>query len=352
MSEIKATSRNSNLELYRIILMLLIIAHHYVDNSPLLEIIRENPSSKESIFLWLFGMWGETGINCFLMITGYFMCCQNITLRKFLKLFLEVLFYNVLIYCIFVLFGYQELSIKSLFHCIVPIRIINRGFISCFLVFYCFIPFLNILIKNMNKKEHILLVLLSLILYSMFGILPGFWVSMNYVSWFCVIYFIASYIRLYGLLDKVTHSQWGWGTLIVVVFSMLSVIGFIFLNNKFFHPHYLVQINAPMAIIVAVCSFMYFKDLKIRQSAFINALGASTFGVLVIHINSDTMINWLWKDALDNLSYYYSPYLLLHAIASVFLVYIVCTAIDYIRIILVEKPLFNYLDKKFFDKNY
>ena len=87
--------------------MLLIIAHHYVDNSPLLEIIRENPSSKESIFLWLFGMWGETGINCFLMITGYFMCCQNITLRKFLKLFLEVLFYNVLIYCIFVLFGYQ-----------------------------------------------------------------------------------------------------------------------------------------------------------------------------------------------------------------------------------------------------
>ena len=110
MSEIKAISRNSNLELYRIILMLLIIAHHYVDNSPLLEIIRENPSSKESIFLWLFGMWGETGINCFLMITGYFMCCQNITLRKFLKLFLEVLFYNVLIYCIFVLFGYRHFA--------------------------------------------------------------------------------------------------------------------------------------------------------------------------------------------------------------------------------------------------
>ena len=128
-----------------------------------MDIIRENPTSKESIFLWLFGMWGKTGINCFLMITGYFMCCQNITLRKFLKLFLEVLFYNVLIYCVFVLFGYEELSIKNIFHYIVPIRHIKDGFISCFLVFYCFIPFLNILIKNMNKKEHILLILLSLI---------------------------------------------------------------------------------------------------------------------------------------------------------------------------------------------
>ncbi|MDD5975732.1 MAG: acyltransferase [Bacteroidales bacterium] len=349
MTDKKVLSRNSNLELYRVILMLLIIAHHYVVNSPLMNVIVENPTSKESIFLWLFGMWGKTGINCFLMITGYFMCCQQITLRKFLKLFFEVLFYNIVIYCIFVLFGYQEVSLKNIFHVIVPIRYIRDGFISCFLVFYLFIPFLNILIKNMNKKEHALLILLCVVMYSMFGTLPGFGVSMNYVSWFCVVYFIASYIRLYGLLDKITHSQWGWVTLLFVVLSMLSAIGLIFIN-KF--PYHLVNINGPMAIIVAVSSFMYFKDLKIRQSAFINALGASTFGVLVIHGNSDTMRTWLWKDTLDNLSYYSSSFLILHAIVAVLAVYIVCTAIDYVRIKVIEKPLFNYLDKNLFSKNH
>ena len=46
--------RNSNLELFRIIVMLSIVAHHYVVNSGLLAIMAENPTSAKSIFLYLF----------------------------------------------------------------------------------------------------------------------------------------------------------------------------------------------------------------------------------------------------------------------------------------------------------
>ena len=42
--------RNSNLELYRIIVMLLIVAHHYVVNSGLMEIMEESPLSCRYIF--------------------------------------------------------------------------------------------------------------------------------------------------------------------------------------------------------------------------------------------------------------------------------------------------------------
>lgn len=66
--------RNSNLELYRIIVMLLIIAHHYVVNSGLTTVMYESPLAIKSIFLFLFGAWGKNGINCFLLITGYLMC--------------------------------------------------------------------------------------------------------------------------------------------------------------------------------------------------------------------------------------------------------------------------------------
>lgn len=64
----QAKVRNSNLELYRIIVMILIIAHHYVVNSGLTSIggpIALNPTSAKSLFLLLFGAWGKTGINCF-----------------------------------------------------------------------------------------------------------------------------------------------------------------------------------------------------------------------------------------------------------------------------------------------
>lgn len=54
--------RNSNLELYRIIVMLLIVAHHYVVNSGMMEEMAKDPLSSRSIFYYIFGMWGKIGI--------------------------------------------------------------------------------------------------------------------------------------------------------------------------------------------------------------------------------------------------------------------------------------------------
>ena len=62
-----SNSRQSNIELYRILVMLLIVAHHYVVNSGLLAVdgpIYSNPMSEKSLFLLLFGAFGKTGINC------------------------------------------------------------------------------------------------------------------------------------------------------------------------------------------------------------------------------------------------------------------------------------------------
>lgn len=83
-SQLCMIQRQSNIELFRIITMLLIVCHHYVVNSGLFPLIQSNPDSPQSVFLSLFGMWGKTGINCFVLISGYFMCQSKITLKKFL----------------------------------------------------------------------------------------------------------------------------------------------------------------------------------------------------------------------------------------------------------------------------
>ena len=152
--------RNSNLELYRIIVMLLIVAHHYVVNSGLMSVMKEEPLHIHSIFLYLFGMWGKTGINCFVMITGYFMYKSHISLRKFMKLLFEIYFYSLIITGTFLLTGYAHPSFSTVFYAWVPIQS---------------------------------------------------W-GVNYVSWFVVLYFIASYIRLYGFPIKISNRNWGWLT--------------------------------------------------------------------------------------------------------------------------------------------
>lgn len=99
--------------------------------------------------------------------------------------------------------------------------------------------------------------------------------------------------------------------------------------------------NHIMAVITALCSFMFFKDLKIGYNKLINMVGASTFGVLLIHANSDTMRQWLWQDLLDNAGQYGSSALYAHSILSVIAIFIICILIDKGRIWFVEKPLFN-----------
>lgn len=87
--------RDSGIELFRIIAMLLIVAHHYVVNSGLLDLVAKTQEmTMNSIFLLIYGAFGKIGINWFVMITGYFMCKQTLTVKKFLKLFLQVEFYK------------------------------------------------------------------------------------------------------------------------------------------------------------------------------------------------------------------------------------------------------------------
>lgn len=335
--------RTSNLELFRVLVMFLIVAHHYVVNSGLTAAdgpIYVNPISWRSLFLLLFGAWGKTGINCFIMITGYFMCKSEITMKKFAKLLSEIMFYRIVIYLVFLFTGYESFSLKLLVKALLPIGGIEQNFIDCFPVFYLCIPFLNILIQNLSEQQHMRLLALSVFIYVFFGTVPFLSVSMNYVSWFIVVYFIASYLRLYPKKLFDSSKFWGGITLLCVTVSAMSVIACAWLGTVVGHNmayFFVSDSNTFLAVATGVSSFLLFKNLKIRQSGFINTVAASTFGVLLIHANSDTMRRWLWKDVLKNVEVYDSEWLILHALISVLCVFIICTVVDIIRKRLFEK---------------
>lgn len=356
-SEVEQKERDSNIELFRIIVMLSIVAHHYVVNSGILSEMYEYPSCSKTYFLWLFGMWGKTGINCFVLITGWFMCKSKITVRKFLKLFFEILFYNVSINTVFYLFEYKEFYWGGLLRMLWPIWSVSDDFTSCYLLFFLFIPFLNILIQNINKRQHLFLLILTLGIYTGLGTVPFINVTMNYVTWFSVLYILASFIRIYPFKLYENTLFWECMTLGSVFLSMISVyllaryniVGeFLGWDIVLSPPYFFVSdSNKILAVIVALSSFMWFKNLRIKQSRVINTVAGSTFGVLLIHANSDTMRQWLWKDVLDCVGQYnYSFFHLVGtSFASVSVVFVACIIIDRLRIVLFEKPFFSWYDK-------
>lgn len=226
------------------------------------------------------------------------MCQSNISLKKFLKLYGEILFYRITIWLIFIAMGYESFtfSLLEVLKKILPFYSINTNFVGCFIAFWLCIPFLNILIHHMTEKQHIYLTMLLLFIYTVLSVLACTWVKANY--------------------NMLTPSY--------------------FLNDS----------NKILAVWLAFSAFMFFKNVKLPYSKVINAFGASTFGVLLIHANSNSMRKWLWKDGLDNVgAYSLGKLLLVHSIGSVLGIFLICSLIDMCRIRFVEKPLERIIDR-------
>lgn len=343
--------RSSNIELYRIITMLLIVAHHYVVNSGLMSELLQSPINASSEAMLLFGAWGKTGIDCFVFITGWFMCKSDWNVRKLLKLYLQVAFYALIIYGIFCLTGHETFRPLSTLWKIFPTKSVADDFISAFIIFYLFIPIVNILLKNLKKREHLYLVGLILVFFCLLPCIPKIRMTFNYVGWFICLYTIAAFFRFYEQDMRISHKQWGLMALVSTIAGCLSVLALSYLwktgHYRLYPYFFLADSNKILSVLIAVTTFMWFKDVRMKYSKAINLIGASTFGILLIHANSETMRQWLWQETVDVTGHFSTSFgdTVLYAIGSVLIIFAVCSAIDILRATLVEKTYMNWAEK-------
>lgn len=343
--------RSSNLELLRIIAMLSIMASHSVINAGIPDLFDYNNISANMLFLQLFAMWGKTAINAFVMISGYFMCTSKLTIKRFSKVYLEVKFYAIVLFAVFLILGYEALSFKRLFDLVFGvIRGINGGFTSSFIAFYLFIPFYNLLIGAMNKKQHLSLIIALVCLFSVGATIFASPYVYSEFTWFIVLYFIAAYIRLYPekWMNNNKICAPVLAGLILCVYAFVVLVDFVGSKFGFTSITYLSSdSNKILAMLIGVFAFLTFKNLNIKNSKFINTVASTTFGVFLIHSGSDAARKLIWFDIFDMRGHYTMPLIkvMLYWCFAVAAVFIVCSLIDLIRIYCIEKPFFKWLDR-------
>jgi len=250
-----------------------------------------------------------------------------------------VYFYNIVIGAVFALTGYHSLGIKEAVNLLWPLKGINDNFTSCYLMFFLCIPFLNAMIHNISKRQHQLLVMLLLFGFSIVAFPPlTYNVKINYVTWFSVLYIVGSYLRLYPLRQDRNTRLWAVLTVASVTLGIVTVLYRLHKGDTF--PYgYISDSNQILSLAIAVSSFMLFKNLRVPQSRLINTVASTTFGVLLIHANSDTMRQWLWKDIVDCTGHYTDAHYIMYSILAVLSVFAVCSIIDWIRIKLFERRM-------------
>lgn len=247
--------RDSKFEILRIICMLMIVAHHLSYHG---GYIFDSVTAVNRGFIDALIVGGKIGVNVFVLISGYFLCCSKFKLSKLIKLLFEILFYSFFIYIIFVATRQVQFSVKNLFYSMAPISSNAYWFMTCYVIMYILSPFINKMINSLTKKEHLLLIGFLLLLQTIFPMV-GFSYLSN-VAWFITLYIIACYLRLHP--SKCTETKW----ISIVLFCVSFVVIITF--NVFLK----ISLWGTTEIVCLICSiamFNMFKNIKKAITFFV-----------------------------------------------------------------------------------
>lgn len=343
------TDRQSNIELLRIISMMMIVFHHFAVHGGF--VWEQSDASISHFWYNLISMAGKIGVDVFVLISGYFLIESRsglFNLKKLLKLWGQVFFYSVGLYAVFSLFKGDDYGIKTLLKSLFPITFSSWWFASTYFVLYLIHPFLNIFLNSLERRNYQTLLVILVTMWSVIPTIINRSVGWSYLGWFVTLYSIAGYARLYGFNKIFTAKRY---FILWAVFSSLTYLSstaFTILGTrwKVFYTHisYFFGMEKLSVLLISLTLFMAFSSLDIGYHKWINTLASATFGVYLIH-DSDFVRSFLWVEVFQNAEYRNSLFLIPYSIIVVIVVYAVCTAIDLLRKAVFEKPYMLLVDR-------
>ena len=145
MEDTVVKKRKSNIELLRIVAILMIISFHYSFKSGYVV----NQLDYNSIVVKTFYFLGELGVNLFILITGYFMVKGKFSFKKLIKLILEVNFYYIFTFLLSHILDNKpltSLSKRDIFFMFFPVIFSRYWFATAYILLYIILLLLSFLI--------------------------------------------------------------------------------------------------------------------------------------------------------------------------------------------------------------
>lgn len=323
--------RDSNIELLRIIAMLMIIAHHFAVHGGFF--FQNRQITGNMLFLQWLSIGGKIGVNLFVLISGYFLAAASeIRIQKAVKLWLQIFFYSVVIYLIFCLTGLTGFSVRGLVEALFPILSKQWWFASSYFLLYLLSPVINRGLRKLSQKKHLLL--LAVLAVFWYGIPVFTWLPerLRDLLWFVFLYCISGYLRRYNSAEKQKAGTWltiGTGLLLLSFGYAVFLLDFLVKYQDRYETAYF-QTWQILMLLTAIPLLLGFVRLKVKNSSLINKLAAASFGIYLIH-DSNYVRYFLWQDLLNSAAYRDSAVLIPYAIGAVILVYLVCMVLESIR---------------------
>lgn len=328
----KTEQRKSNIELLRIVLILMVIILHYMNAQMGGLFGNAQPGSLNYYLGHLIEALSIGAVNVFILITGYFSYRKTyIKVSKTVKLFSIMVLYGLVLSISVLLSQHALLETRNI------VSVIEQSFSQWFVVIYCIlyllIPYINKLANALSKKQFTVILTISFIFFYCW---PTFFTNVTVmdngygITNFITLYLIGFYIRKYDFHFKREFTLYFAFSIITFGFSIVSERAW--------------NYNSPFVLISCIALFQLFKNLKIKHHPWINRLATYTFAVYIIDVNG-FFNKVLYRTLFRSNQFWNSNLMILNLLVTVIGIYVICLLIEFVRRILLDRLLDKLMSK-------
>ena len=320
--------KESNLELLRIINMLLIIAHHLAVHTPF---VFENIHIKYIVYFLSLG--GKIGVNSFVLLTGYLLVDKTLKIKNLFRIWIDVFFYSITILVFF--YFYDKSYIYNIKFYIFPITYSLYWFITTYFIMYIILYFFNFQLYNIERKRYLKFIIILVIFWSILSSFPNTNLGYTNILWFILLYLIGGYIKLYINKIKNKYLYLFVGIFFYCIIFIRTIINHSVLeSDKYIITHY-IEMNDFFILLVSILLLLFFSNLNIKYNKYINIISSTTLGIYLIHDNPSVR-TFLWTSYFKLFEITGGKNLILSSIKIIFTIFFICMIIDLIRKFIIE----------------
>lgn len=298
--QLKNKKRMANIELLRVISMLMVITLHFLGRGGI------NAGATVLSGTWvLASVWDSLAIisvDVYVLISGYFLIKSSFKIQKLIDIVLQVFIYSFVLYLFFVIIGKNTFSISGFIISVFPIMTNQYWFASAYVGLYILFPFLNKGLLAMTKKQHRNLCIILVLLFALY--LPSKALGQNGtgIVWIICLYVFGSYLRLHyepkGKLNFQIIAMYVVPAILLPLSKIIiTIISAIISPSLLIYNGWFYKYNSILVLWAAVALFIVFLNIRIsgeRISKIICFAGSLTFGVYLFH-NNPSLRDHLWN---------------------------------------------------------
>lgn len=288
------SERNHGIELLRIFAMLLAAVLHILKKGGVITASEGNLAAYSTV--WLLEAAAYCAVNCYALISGYVGYSDRpkpLRLARCIELWLQVVFYSVIITTVYCIAGVGSVGVSDFADAFLPVTSKQYWYFTAYIGMFFFIPLLNALVRRLNRRALVSLCIMLIAVFSLYDTFASFWkkdplalVGGHSPLWLGVLYIFGAAMKKLRVPESMSSKK------ALLIYASAAVFTALFKITgdrllRFVPGSLFVRDTSPTVLLCAAALLVAFASFKPgrKLTEFAVLFAPAAFGVYLLHVS-------------------------------------------------------------------